>query len=292
MIFLKFFKFNLLNFTLLSAFSISTFAAATPATPANLTTPSKDLGAQLVLKLTHGQALITQEFPAISNLNGYVVSPKNGGQSVIIYADQQGKYMFMGNLINAAGDNLSNTFTQKYVISVTAKSALNDVVGTTWFVDGKDSAPHKAYILVDPNCIYCHKLYQEVFPMIDSGNLQVRWVPVGFLKESSSGKSAALIQASLTKDAKAADLLLRQDELDFDSQNEEGGIPVLKSSDKDAQQAFDAVKSNTQFFSKYGFQGTPTLIYIDNTSHEASYFPGYLGGKDFENLVSTMSGSW
>ncbi len=271
---------------ILSCFISTAFAAI----PSDLA--KQDAGAKMILNLTHGKALITQEFQAVGNINGYVLSPKEGGQSVIIYADKDGQYMFMGSLMDSTGNSLSNNFNQKYVVSVTAKAALKEAAGTTWFVDGKDSAPHKAYILLDPNCIYCHKIYQEVFPMIDSGALQVRWVPVGFLKETSAGKSAALIQAAQTKGALAADQLLRTDELEFDTQHEEGGIPVLNNNDKDAKQAFAAVTANTQFFSKYGFQGTPTLIYTDNKTHEASYFPGYLGGKDFEDLVSTMTGSF
>lgn len=272
---------------LMSAGLMSTGFAAVPSDLAK-----QDAGALMILNLTHGKAVITQEFQAVGNINGYVVSPVQGGQSLIIYADKAGQYMFMGSLMDPQGNSLSNNFNQKYVISVTAKAALKEAAGTTWFVDGKDSAPHKAYILLDPNCIYCHKIYQEVFPMIDSGNLQVRWIPVGFLKETSPGKSAALIQASKTQGAKMADWLLRKDELNFDDQHEEGGIPVLSSTEKGAKAAFTAVSVNTQFFSKYGFQGTPTLIYTDNKTHEAAYFPGYLGGKDFENLVSTMSGSW
>ena len=113
--------------------------------PSDLT--KQDAGAKVILNLTHGKAVITQEFQAVGNINGYVISPKEGGQSVIIYADKDGQYMFVGSLMDSAGNSLSNNFNQKYVVSVTAKAALKDAASTTWFVDGKDSAPHKAYIL-------------------------------------------------------------------------------------------------------------------------------------------------
>lgn len=254
-------------------------------------TESPDAGAKLITKITQGKANITKEFPAVGNLNGYVLTPNGGGGSMIAYADSQGKYMVLGNIIDPAGKNLSAQYNQEYVVSVTAKNALNAAKTSAWFVDGKDSAPHQAYIFLDPNCIYCHLLYKEVFPLIDSGQLQVRWIPVGFLKQTSPGKSAALMQAS-AKNADTAEQLLRQDELKFDTQKEEGGIQPLSESNKDDQGFFKQVAENTVLFNQYGFEGTPTLIYVDGASGKPAYYPGYLGGKDFQNLVNSMGKAW
>ena len=251
--------------------------------------PGQDPGALLVSKITQGKALITQEFKANDDLTGYVLTPAAGGLSMIVYTDHQGKYMLLGNIIDSTGQNLSAEYTDKYVTSVTAKAALQDSAKAHWFVDGKDSAPHQVYIAVDPNCIYCHLLYQEVFPLIDSGELQVRWIPVGFLKQTSPGKSAALLNA---KDSATADSLLRQDELKFDAKQEEGGIKALDKSDKGADLAFTQVSENTAFFNKYGFQGTPTLIYTDKKSGKPAYYPGYLGEQAFKDLVNTMGKAW
>ncbi len=267
----------------------ATLSAATSTASSSSLMLTLDPGATLVTKITQGKAKITQEFTAVGNINGYVLSPASGsGGAMIIYADNQGKYLFLGNLIDPSGKNLSAEFTQKYVVSVTAKSAIVDAQKSHWIVDGKDSAPHQAYIYLDPNCIYCHLLYKEVFPLIDSGQLQVRWIPVGFLKASSPGKSAALLQP---KDPATADDLLRQDELKFDAQKEEGGIKALDNN-KTNSAVFDQVSDNTALFNQYGFQGTPTLIYVDKTTGQPSYYPGYLGGQDFQNLVSSMGKAW
>ncbi len=76
-----------------------------------------------------------------------------------------------------------------------------------------DSAPHKAIIIIDPNCIFCHTLYQQVQTLIDAGQLQVRWLPVPFRDPSSPGKAAAILNAG--SDA-AADKLLQEYQLNRD----------------------------------------------------------------------------
>ena len=65
------------------------------------------------------------------------------------------------------------------------------------------------WIFFDPNCPYCHKLYERLRPWVGKDNLQFRWVPVGLLTPTSEGKAAALLQA---RDPLAA---LRRSENDF-----------------------------------------------------------------------------
>ena len=254
----------------------------------------EDLGRRLVLSITGGQVNITKEFKAIGNINGYVLTPKAGGAPVIVYADQAGQYFFIGTLASASGENLSKKYNDQYIVSVTAKAALMAAEKQAhWFAEGKATAPHQVYIFIDPNCVYCHLLYQEVYPLIDQGKLQVRWIPVGFLKASSPGKSAALLKAA--GNASAAVKLLREDELKFNMHQEEGGIQPLDAKNSQDQRWFNQVSENTKLFNQFGFQGTPTLIYEikdDQGSSKPAYFPGYLRGKDFENLVNQTQPLW
>lgn len=250
---------------------------------------ASDAGSKTILKVTQGKAKITKEFNAIGNLKGYVIQPVAGGRSLIVFSNKAGDYMMVGNIINKKGQNLTQEYTQKYVDSVLAKDALRDAEKTTWFTDGSNSAPHKVYIVIDPNCIFCHKLYEEIFPQIADGNVQVRWVPVGFLKPGSAGKAAALINA---KDHATAAKLLHEDEMKFNDHSEEGGLKPLSKSAKGAKDAFAKTKVNTAFFSKYGFQGTPTLIYIDNTTNKPAFFPGFVGGKRFKALINRVGKTW
>ncbi len=51
------------------------------------------------------------------------------------------------------------------------------------------------YDFFDPNCPYCHGMYDEEQPPIQAGKLTVRYVPVAYLMPSSTPEAAALLQA-------------------------------------------------------------------------------------------------
>lgn len=246
-----------------------------------------DAGAKLVLKTTQGKAKITQEFKALGDINGYVVEPTTGGQSLVVYANKDGKFMMVGNLINGKGKSLTEGFMDKYVTSKVAANSYAEAQHMYYFSDGSNKAPHKAYIIIDPNCIFCHKLYTAIIPLIDKGQVQVRWIPAGFLKPSSVGKAAALLNAKSDKEAVA---LLHQDEMKFNTGQELGGLKAIEKNSQNST-AFDHVTANTQFFGKYGFQGTPTFIYKD-AKGKAHFFPGYVAGDQLQKLIETMSSTW
>lgn len=51
------------------------------------------------------------------------------------------------------------------------------------------------YVFFDPDCPYCHHLYEKLQPLIGPKGLEVRWLPVGILRLSSFGKAAHLLEA-------------------------------------------------------------------------------------------------
>src|SRR5699024_11211169 len=85
---------------------------------------------------------------------------------------------------------------------------------------GPDATP-TLYAFIDPNCIYCHKLYQQAKPLISSGRLQVHWIMVGVLGQSSIGRAAAILAA---EDSVAA---LAKNEASFQPRVERGGIKPI-----------------------------------------------------------------
>ncbi|WP_226849869.1 thioredoxin fold domain-containing protein [Acidithiobacillus ferrooxidans] len=52
------------------------------------------------------------------------------------------------------------------------------------------------YDFFDPNCPYCHSMYDEEQSLIKAGQLTVRYVPVAYLMPSSTPEAAALLQSS------------------------------------------------------------------------------------------------
>ena len=56
--------------------------------------------------------------------------------------------------------------------------------------------PRVVDVFFDPNCPYCHELYDDLQPWVGKQGLQLRWIPVAVLAPSSEGKAAALLQAA------------------------------------------------------------------------------------------------
>lgn len=106
--------------------------------------------------------------------------------------------------------------------------------------------------IVDPDCIFCHKFYEQVMPLVSAGKLRVRFVVASFLKPSSEPRAAAILSA---RDPAQA---LAQNEAGFDDRTEEGGIA------EDQHPAFAVmadVRKNNRFLSSTGEVATPTLIF-------------------------------
>lgn len=107
------------------------------------------------------------------------------------------------------------------------------------------------YVYFDPNCIYCHELYDRLQPYLRSGKLSVTWIPVGFLKRSSVGKAEAILAAPDPVRA------LAQNERLFDRAREEGAIaPAVNP----ATAVAAAVYFNTRLLARSGELATPTLV--------------------------------
>lgn len=246
---------------------------------------------KLVDSVAKGQLTITQSFPAVGGLEGFVLSPKSGqGQGMIGYTDASAHYLFIGNVIGADGTNYTQQYTQKYIQSKVAKAAYAAAPNTAWFVDGSDKAPHKMYVVIDANCIFCHLMYKELNPLIQSGQLQVRWIAAGFLKPTSVGMAAQILYAATPAKQVA---LFDQNQAGFNQQQEQGGIQPLAKNDKDmaVNIAYAKVFENTEFFNKYGFEGTPVLLYKQPDGTPA-FYPGYVKGDQLTQLLTKVGNAW
>ncbi len=64
---------------------------------------------------------------------------------------------------------------------------------TPWIAVGH--GPKIVYEVFDPNCPYCHALFEELKPWVARGQLTIRAVPVGYLTPTSGEKAAAILMA-------------------------------------------------------------------------------------------------
>lgn len=105
-----------------------------------------------------------------------------------------GQYRLVGllllSLMLLAGPQLVQAKDQRAV----AAQLMKDMTDASWIRQG--DGDRIVYMFFDPNCPYCHHVYDNLKPIIKNRpDLQFRWVPLGMLTDTSKGKAAAIIQA-------------------------------------------------------------------------------------------------
>ncbi|MGN8200154.1 thiol:disulfide interchange protein DsbG [Salinisphaera sp. RV14] len=210
---------------------------------------TSDLPPVLAKAVKNGSLTVDRQFKTdVPGVTGYVL--ENDGQHQIVYGDHG--YLFMGQMVSPEGKNMSAQYTDKYVPKPDVGKVVDQLKKTGHLVQqGPNDAP-VIYVFADPNCIYCHRFYQQAEPLVKAGKLQLQWALVGFLKSSSMGRAAAILSA---KDPARA---LVENENGFDEDSEEGGIkPVASPSAK----LKHVINRHYKQMSSAGGNGTPTLLY-------------------------------
>ena len=210
-----------------------------------------DLPKVLQESVKSGQVEVVRRFKTdVPGLSGYVLS--QSGQHQIVYSENG--YLIVGRIVSPEGKNLSAAYTEKYVPKPDLAKVVDQLRKTDHLVQqGPDAAPI-IYVFADPNCIYCHKFSEQAAPLIKADKLQLQWAMVGFLKDSSAGRAAAILTAD--DPAKA----FAKNEAGFDEDTESGGIRPAETIDADTQKVLDA---HAKQMAAAGGSGTPTLVYKD-----------------------------
>lgn len=207
----------------------------------------------LIKTITHNSVNIIHHFNGPGDLQGFIVQSKDkSGAMGILYTDRRGKYIFDGIILNAKGENLTRQAFMQFIAPKKAGDVMQVIDKTQWIAQGNNNAPHKAYIVVDPNCIFCHQLFETLQPEIAKGNLAVRWIVVGFLKPSSPGKAMAILSA---KDPLTA---LKTNEQQFNTGEESGGITPIAQPTKSQK---SMLLTNNDFVKKFQIFQTPVIFY-------------------------------
>ena len=133
-----------------------------------------------------------------------------------------------------------------------ASKALAAAKQTSWVQMGSENAPHQLYVLAEPNCSACHFFYESIKPLLNNGDVQIRWILVTFIKPSSPGKAAAIMGAKNPVQA------FEMNEAKFISGTETGGIKPMNPIDPRLKAKID---QNMAFMKKFGFAQTPTLVF-------------------------------
>lgn len=236
---------RLLSTLALSALFISVASAANAPAAAsdggNLSIP-----AVLSVPMRGGLSII-KRFQGPSGLTGWLMKEPSG-QYIPLFTTSDGKVLIAGALINAKGTNLSRMYKDLYAPKLDLTALWARFQKSAYVIEGPKHSAHSIYVVMDPNCIFCHMFWLALQPYVKAG-LQVRWVPVGFLKPTSPNKAAEI----LIKGTSA----LVKDEKKFDDRSENGGINGMSPTPKVKAE----LASNFALMQAAEVTGTPGVFY-------------------------------
>lgn len=236
----------------------------------------------LIKKATAGHAVVLNNF-IDGPFQGFVLKgTEPNSPEGILFTDMSGNYLISGNVMDKNLKSLTEAAYDKYISPAKAQQAFQMIDKTNYVVMGSDQAPHKLYVLADPNCVFCHEFYTASKPYVASGQLQIRWILGAFLKSSSAGRAAAILGAS---DPAAA---FAQNENGFITDKEEGGITPMANISPELKAK---IQTNMNFMMKNQFMQTPTLLY-KNTQGVASLYMGLPDATQLKALINGMSNKY
>ncbi|MBU2792579.1 hypothetical protein HAQ01_03955 [Acidithiobacillus thiooxidans] len=280
----------------------------------------------IVGKLTHHQARVTQVFKGPAGLTGVIISGQQG--PVVSWITNTKSAVIVGGVVDTkTNKNLTMQASIQYLSkpqttfqnkpsAQTAPLPVSPkpVLASDTTMQGSDgesllrkfiqasqsgtmvqvsqpglTGPHTLYAFVDPNCIFCHKLFDEVQAHqaeFQQAGVRVVYVPVAILKQSSIAKAAEV--------AKEGWPALLRDEQRFDVNSEEGGIAGLSGSALSSYA--QSVQGNTDWLknlsaANHTGEGTPFLVWQAGNGR-AYFLGGFPSEQGLHALFASMQPGW
>lgn len=149
------------------------------------------------------------------------------------------------------------------------------------------SGTHVLYAFVDPNCIFCHHLFEAVQHNLSAfrkAGVRVEYLPVAILKQSSIQKAGLEIAGGWPA--------LLKDEQGFNEATEEGALPDRGAS----LQSISLAKSDTQLMQTLSQANqigvaTPLLVWQAGNGH-VYYLSGYPNHQGLQRLLDSFRSGW
>lgn len=231
-----------------------TVIAAVSAVPATAESTSQPGYPKVLQRMVDaGKIEVLKQFATDkTGMTGYLV--KRDGYQTVVYG--QDGYLMLGPLYGPKGKNLSKRYKRQHQSQPDVTKTIDGLDSEHLITEGSADAP-ALYVFLDPNCIFCHKLYQQTKPLIAAGKLRIHWILVGVLGPSSIGRAATILSA----DDPAASLA--QNEADFDKANEQGGVTPEKPDDE----LTDVLDQHRDAMFNVGGRGTPVALFQGPDGH-------------------------
>lgn len=160
--------------------------------------------------------------------------------------------------------------------NASGQQLLADAQRATAVTEGR--GPHAIYIFFDPNCAYCHLLYETLQPLIPRDQLTIHWIPVGIVNATSPGKAAAILEA------RSPAGVLAYNEAHYHTQGEEGGIAETLASRRTAA----LVRRNDRFLAEAApVDAVPTMV-LRQANGEALVIQGALSPLALQKVLNKL----
>lgn len=134
-------------------------------------------------------------------------------------------------------------------------------------------------VFFDPDCVYCHVLWQNLADPSVAGKIAVRWIPVAVVHGADSvGRAASIVSGGMAA--------FQSNEAHFDGGSETGGAPISYD-----RRAVDQVVANTKAYIQWSRAnglsgGTPTLAWRTKNGDWA----GVVGAQTADFLRGNLIG--
>lgn len=132
-----------------------------------------------------------------------------------------------------------------------ADAMFADLHQATWVRDGKSA--HVIYVFFDPNCPFCHKVYETLRPQVERGAVELRWIPIGTLMVTSPGKAATILEASNPTEA------LYKNERGFS--RDTGSFGGIEEEPVPRDDTVRRLEANLKLLRKSGNDAVPLLLF-------------------------------
>lgn len=174
----------------------------------------------------------------------------------------------LGSLSSAATTENPLTTRQR-----AANSILTDIEQATWVRDGQST--RVMYVFFDPNCPYCQKVFQMLRTSVERGEVEVRWIPVGFLMTTSLGKAASILEDKDPTDA------LYRNERGFS--RESGSFGGILEEPLPDDKTVERLRRNKKLLERGGQAAVPAILYRNKDGK-----PNLVHGAPPESVVERI----
>ena len=190
-----------------------------------------------------------ETFQAAGNLKGWILS-QGASNNTILYTTQNGEVAVAGVMIDAKGTNLNKQYLEKFAPKPDYERTWEELESSAWVVEGPATKDAKSiiYAFEDANCGFCHLTWKAFGPYIKAG-LQVRWIPVAVLGADSMPKATVLLSST------DGNVAIAELHANFGKK-----LTVIAPVDEALKAK---VEANAKIMERWGFGGTPTLLYRD-----------------------------